>query len=138
MLIVLKDTANMLVLTLRENSTQANPIYLFEFVNQVTHKSYYFIASDTSVQKQRYNQFVLTEKNNANTLNGEVLLEDLGYYDYTVYETDLNSLSGLTTAADAVPHIVKAVEHGKVLVVNGTTNSIVYSPNSNTSIVYNP
>jgi hypothetical protein len=46
-----KGQSNTLTLTLTENSTLTNPIYLFQFNNQQTNVDYYFIANDTSQYK---------------------------------------------------------------------------------------
>jgi hypothetical protein len=121
---------------LTENATVANPIYLFEFINQQTNEQYYFISTDTSSYKQRYNKFQLIEKSNANTLAGEVTLGNEGFYDYVVYQTNLPNTSGLTNASQAVANIVKEVENGLVWVVPSTVVNITYEPASNTSIVY--
>lgn len=131
-----KGAVNNVVVTLTENSTAANPIYLFLFTNQQSNVNYFFIATDTSQYKERYNQFSVTEKMGANTLNGEVDLGNEGFYNYTVYQTSLSSLSGLTTAADAVDYIVKTVEVGLVWVVPVATSNTKYTPQSNTSVVY--
>ena len=131
-----KNTTNSIIVTLTENSTVANPIYLFEFINQQSLDKYYFISTDTSLFKQRYNEFQLTEKLNANTLNGEVTLGNEGFYDYNVYQTSLSSLSGLTTAEDAVPYIVLEVETGLVDCVLDTETIDRYNPADDTTIVY--
>ena len=107
-----KSATNNVVVTLKENSTVANPIYLFKFVSQQTLVSYYFIATDISAYKDRFNQFTVIEKANANTLNGEVTLGLQGYYDYKVYQTNLANTSGLANAGAAVPNITKEVEDG--------------------------
>ena len=124
------------MVTLTENSTVSNPIYLFEFTNQQSNVKYYFIATDTSSFKQRFNQFSLTETPNADTLNGQVSLGNEGFYDYTIYETDLTSTSGLTIAEDAVSHIVKSVEVGLVWVVPIADTNTQYSPQASNTIVY--
>jgi hypothetical protein len=120
----LKNSTNNVVVTLTENSTVTNPIYLFMFTNQTSNVPYYFISTDTSSYKTRYNKFSVVEKLGANTLNGEVTLGFNGYYNYTVYQTSLANTVGLTTAADAVPFITKSVEVGVVDVV-GTTAAFV-------------
>lgn len=123
-------------MTLTENSTVSNPIYLFLFINQQNNQKYYFIASDTSAFKQRFNQFSINETPNSDTLNGEVSLGNEGFYDYAIYETDLTSTSGLTNAEDAVSHIVKSVEVGLVWVVPVADTNTQYSPQASNTIVY--
>ena len=133
-----KSATNNVVVTLKENSTVANPIYLFKFVSQQTLVSYYFIASDISVYKDRFNQFTVIEKTNANTLNGEVTLGKQGYYDYKIYQTNLVNTTGLANAQAAIPNIVKEVEDGLVYVVFAANTDITYDSVDNTMIVYQP
>lgn len=136
MIRIVKDSENIIVVTLYENSTVSNPIYLFELVNQQSNVKFYFISTDTSTNITRYNRFELIETENADTLNGEVELGAEGYYNYTVYQTDLLTLDGLTEASEAVPNIVKTVEVGLCFVEFNPIANITYSPESNTNIVY--
>jgi hypothetical protein len=134
----LKNSTNNVVVTLTENSTVTNPIYLFMFTNQTSNVPYYFISTDTSSYKTRYNKFSVVEKLGANTLNGEVTLGFNGYYNYTVYQTSLSNTSGLTTAADAVPFITKSVEVGVVDVVLDAQTTTEYDVQDETNIIYQP
>ena len=134
----LKNSTNNVVVTLTENSTVTNPIYLFLFTNQTSNVPYYFIGTDTSAYKTRYNKFSIIEKVSANTLNGEVTLGFNGYYNYTVYQTSLANTSGLTTAADAVPFITKTVEVGVVDVVLDAQTTTEYDVQDETNIIYQP
>lgn len=136
MIRLIKDSENIIVVTLYENSTVTNPIYLFELVNQQSNRKFYFISTDTSTNVTRYNRFKLIEKPEPDTLNGELDLEAAGYYNYTVYQTDLLNLDGLTEASEAVPNIVKTVEVGLCFVEFNPIANITYSPASNTNIVY--
>jgi hypothetical protein len=132
-----KSAVNDVVVTLYENSTVTSPIYLFKFTNQQTNVDYYFIAEDISAYITRYNRFEVEEVEDADTLNGEVTLGNEGFYNYTVYQTTLPNTDGLTTAADAVPYILKEVENGLVWVELPTQTTITYTPPVNTTIVYN-
>lgn len=134
----LKNSTNNVVVTLTENSTVTNPIYLFMFTNQTSNVPYYFISTDTSSYKTRYNKFSVVEKLAANTLNGEVTLGLNGFYKYTVYQTSLSNTSGLTTAADAVPYITKIVEVGVVDVVLDAQTTTEYDVQDETNIIYQP
>ena len=134
----IKNTTNTVVVTLTENSTVTNPYYLFQFTNQTSNVDYYFIGTDESSFKERYNEFSITERDLANTLAGQVELGEEGFYDYIVYQTNLSTLSGLTTAADAVSNITKSVEYGKVWVVPANEAATVYTGNEDTLVVYNP
>lgn len=133
-----KAHTNSIVVTVTENATVANPIYLFRFTNQQTNVDYYFIATDTSIYKERFNKFSVIDKANPNTLNGETQLGNAGYYDYEISQTSLSSTSGLTTALDAVQYITKSVEIGLVWVLPTASTDDEYSPVSETSIVYHP
>lgn len=133
-----KGATNDVVVTLTENATATGFIYLFKFTNQQTAVDYYFIASDTSQYTERYNQFSVIEKINANTLNGEVSLGNEGFYDYEAYQTSLTTTTGLANAAAAVPYIVKSLEVGLVWVIPNTQDIDKYTPQTNTSIVYQP
>jgi hypothetical protein len=135
---VIKDNANTLTVTLTEKATVSNPIYLFKFTNQTSNVAYWFISSDTSQFKQRYNKFLLTEKNNANTLNGEITLGLEGRYDYEIYQTNLANTSGLSSASDAIENIVKTVEVGIVDVVFDVKEYAKYEVQYDTNIVYQP
>lgn len=133
-----KYKQNTIVVTLTENSTATNPYYLFQFTNQTSNVDYYFIAIDESNYKERYNEFTVTERDTPNTLNGQVELGDEGFYNYTIYQTSLSNLNGLTDAEDAVSSIVKSVEKGKVWVVPSTDANYTYTGVDTTAIVYNP
>jgi len=134
----LKDNTNNVVVTVTENSTVTNPIYLFLFQNQTTFDKYYFIATDISTFKERYNKFIVTEKANPNTLSGEVRLSFKGLYNYCIYQTNLANTSGLANAAAAVPNITKTVEVGTVQVVINDYEIDEYEVQDTTNIVYQP
>ena len=141
MLRVLKNSENILTVTLTEKSTLPNPIYLFKFVNQTSNVAYWFISEDTSQFKQRYNQFLLIEQADASpqdSLYGVIELGLEGRYDYEIYQTTLTSTVTLTTAIDAIPFIDKTVEVGLVDVVFAAENITKYQVESETNIVYQP
>lgn len=133
-----KYSENNVVITLTENSTATNPYYLFQFTNQTSNVDYYFIATDVSNFKERYNEFNVIERDNANTLAGQVELGDTGFYNYTIFQTSLNTLSGLTNASQALDYTVKEVEKGKVWVVPSSDSNYTYQLQDDTAIVYNP
>jgi len=133
-----KYSENNVVVTLTENSTATNPYYLFQFTNQTSNVDYYFIATDVSNFKERYNEFNVIERDNANTLAGQVELGDTGFYNYTIFQTSLNTLSGLTNASQALDYTVKEVEKGKVWVVPSSDSNYTYQLQDDTAIVYNP
>lgn len=133
-----KNTTNKVVVTLTENSTVSNPYYLFQFTNQTSKVDYYFIASDISNFKERYNEFSVTERDSPNTLQGQVQLGEEGFYNYTVYQTNLSTLTGLTNASEAVSNITKTVEFGKVWVVPNNSQIPTYTGQDDTLVIYTP
>lgn len=141
MLRILKNNDNIITVTLTEKSTLPNPIYLFKFINQTSNVAYWFISEDTSLFKQRYNQFQLLETvdiNPIDTLNGIIELGFEGRYDYEIYQTTLNNLDGLDSAEDAISFIDKTVEVGIVDVVFAAEEYAKYEVQSDTNIVYQP
>lgn len=105
MIVLKKGQVNSNVaLTLTELTTISNVTYLFEFKNDTTNNYYYVISEDTSVHKDRFNEFEITEGVN-DQLNGSVELGDVGFYTYKVYEQEGNSLS---------PDDLNVVESGKM------------------------
>ncbi len=141
MLRVLKNSENILTVTLTEKSTLPNPIYLFKFTNQTSNVAYWFISEDTSQFKQRYNQFLLIEQADAipqDSLNGVIELGLEGRYDYEVYQTTLTTTVNLGYAKDAIPFIDKTVEVGIVDVVFAAEILTEYEVESETNIVYQP
>ena len=87
---VVKNTVNTIVVTLTENSTVYDPIYLFRFTNQQSLTDYYFISVDTSQFKNRYNEFQLEEKPNADTLAGDIVKEVENGLVYVVMTAQTN------------------------------------------------
>lgn len=62
MLLINQGTTNSLILTLTENVTIDSPFYLFEFTNDVTMLSQYYILEDISIHPERYNEFLIDER----------------------------------------------------------------------------
>jgi hypothetical protein len=96
--IQLQEGFNLFAISLNDKVTLSDPIYLFEFVNQITLKRSYTILADLSQGKEQYNRFALINQDgNNNALQGEIDLTMQGYYNYTVYEqvstTNLQPLS---------------------------------------------
>jgi hypothetical protein len=99
MINIIQAESNTVILTLTEKTTIDNPNYLFRLTSDQQHEDYCFIAADTSLFKDRYNEFLIIETTDPDNLNGEVYLPVAGDYHYTVYQqassTNLNpSLSG--------------------------------------------
>ena len=76
-------------MTLAEKSTLANPTYLFEFKNSQTNISIYFISTDYSTAKNRYNKFDIIETNGvSDLLNSTINLSLEGQYSYVIREQE--------------------------------------------------
>lgn len=121
--------ANTVILTLTEKSVLTNPYYLFCITNDQLNSPSYFIASDTSIYKDRYNQFSITEKSNPNPLNGEVSLPIAGDYHYTVYEQ--------TSATNINPAQSGGIVETGRLTVTGSSSSTPAYTGTTTNTAYN-
>ena len=94
-----KSETNTIVMTLTEKQLLTNPNYLFVFTNRSSNNIVKFVvlnASDTSLYKDRYNEFsIVTNTNFASALEGQ--------YTYEVYEqasttnTNITGLNKLET-----------------------------------------
>lgn len=109
MIYIDKDTINTFVLTLTEDTTVSDPIYLFVFQNEYDLDSdkIYWIGTDTSTYKDRYNLFTLEEGVDVTFVKGQ--------YVYKVYESETipEDETGLTL-----------VEEGRMVVAGEIINSI--------------
>lgn len=91
-------------LTLAEDTTITNPVYLFEWQNDQTKVNYYAICQDVSLAgpaRERSNLFNITLGVD-DPLNSSLILGNVGRYHYFIYEqtstTNLDpSLSDNTT-----------------------------------------
>lgn len=138
-MIRLVSGSNDVVVTLTENSTVTDPIYLFRFFNQQNNTNYYVIQpSDTSEFKQRYNRFDIILTADPNTLAGEIDLPLNGLYNYEVYQTSLSVPFSIGEASEAVDYVVKSVEKGLVFVVFDETPTETFEPASIEYKVYDP
>jgi hypothetical protein len=87
-----KTETNTIVMTLTEKQLLTNPNYLFVFTNRSSNNVIKFVvlnASDTSLYKDRYNEFsIVTNTNFASALEGQ--------YTYEVYEQVSSSNLNIT------------------------------------------
>lgn len=119
---------NTVDLTLSEKTTITQPIYLFEFVNQITLKKSLLLSTDISQYLDRYNRFeIINQVGNNNPLIGEVDLTNEGYYFYSVYE---QSTSGLDTEG------LNKIESGIAKVERTPTDYADYTSQNRTVNVY--
>jgi hypothetical protein len=63
--------------TLTEKVTIANPYFLFAFTHRVTNRLTAVLLTDISTNKDRYNEFAVTQ--------GTTFNLDAGEYEYTIY-----------------------------------------------------
>lgn len=109
MIYIDKGEENSFVLTLTESTTIADPIYLFVFQSDydIEADPIYWIGTDTSQYKQRYNLFTLNEGVDVTFIKGQ--------YSYKVYESleVPENETGLTL-----------IEEGRMVVNGEETNSI--------------
>jgi hypothetical protein len=124
-MVILQDGANNVILTLTEKTTISNPYYLFALSSIQTNQTIYFMATDISSYKERYNKFVWTIKTNPNNNNGEFLLPIEGLYSYTAYQL---STPTLTPPQGAIILEVGNVQYGyseqSLTIYNLPTNEI--------------
>lgn len=74
--------------TTKEKETLTNPYYLIKFICDSTKKTAYCVCSDASVYPERYQKFLITEKTNPVSGNGEVSLDYRGKsWKYFIYES---------------------------------------------------
>jgi len=86
MITINKASVNTVVLTLTEKVTLSAPYYfLFSFTSQTTFDTVNFIAADTSLFTDRYNEFSITETTNPNLLNSQCELNPKGFWNYKIY-----------------------------------------------------
>jgi hypothetical protein len=87
-----KTETNTIVMTLTEKQLLTNPNYLFVFTNRSSNNVIKFVvlnASDTSLYKDRYNEFsIVTNTNFSSALEGQ--------YTYEVYEQTSTSNTNIT------------------------------------------
>jgi len=124
-MVILQDGANNVILTLTEKVTISNPYFLFALKSIQTNATIYFLATDISNYKERYNKFVWTIKTNPNNNNGEFLLPIEGLYSYTAYQL---STPSLTPPQGAIILEVGNVQYGyseqSLTIYNLPTNEI--------------
>ena len=114
MILINKNSTNTCILTLSERTTLTNAKYLFEFINDSTKQTKTFLCADISTNKERCNEFVITENATENLLTGTVSLT-IGDWKYNIYQQ--TSSTNLIVANSGA-----LVENGKVEVKGTTTN----------------
>lgn len=86
MILINKLSVNTVVLTLSEKTTLDPVVYLFEFIKDGSPGTCVtFISQDVSVNKYRYNQFLIEDSPVSAPLTGKLDFE-IGKYQYNIYE----------------------------------------------------
>lgn len=125
MINILKDTTNILYLTLTEKCNLTSPSYLMNIhsKNTLQDKVVRF-TGDTSLNTARFNKLILIEDSVEDLNNGKISLT-VGNYDYQVYETSTTTGTTLTN--------LNVVEIGQ-MTVSGSSNTTVTKFTNNKTI----
>jgi len=129
MILINKNSANTCILTLSERTTLTNAKYLFEFINDSTKENKTFLCADISTNKERCNEFIITENATENLLTGTVSLT-IGDWKYNIYEQ--TSTTNLVVANSGAK-----VENGKVEVKGTSTNLAEFTNTQSTYKEFN-
>lgn len=127
------------IMTLTENVTIPNPIFLLELTNQQSLDVSYVVVTNYSFQTQRYDRlqiFVTNDEPNPPSLDGNVYLTNPGFYDYKVFECVFNP--DYTQASDYVNVKGNQLESGLVWLVPTDPSSTLYTPDNTDTIIYQP
>lgn len=128
MILIRKNTVNNNILTLSEKTTLNNVVYLFEIINDQTKNNIYFISQDISVNKERFNEFNITDNITENHLMGIVNFPLKGFYKYNVYEQ--------TSTTNLSPIGLNLIDKGKLKVIDIYTSNVAYNGNQTNYIAY--
>ncbi len=86
-MILIKNTSNTVILTLKEKQTIAAPDWLFELINDLTGQKKYFHAEDISNYPDRYNKFIIIDNSSVELPgSGQMNFLPTGKWTYNVYE----------------------------------------------------
>jgi hypothetical protein len=83
---IARGANSILVMTLNEKQTLANPTFLFRFINEAANTEKCFISTDLSSYPERYNRFLITEVSSGENLTSGVVTLTEGIHEYRVYE----------------------------------------------------
>ena len=126
MINIVKNSANLLALTLTERGTAT--YYLFKFQSDNTEDVTYCVATDSSAYPDRFNKFTITEQASPNNLNAEVEMTTEGQWRYFVYAN--------SSSSNLDPTGLLELESGIVKVTGTTTPTTSYSGGNSNYIVY--
>lgn len=126
MINIVKNSANLLALTLTERGTAT--YYLFKFQSDNTEDVTYCVATDSSAFPDRFNKFTITEQASPNNLNAEVEMTTEGQWKYFVYAN--------SSSSNLDPTGLLELESGIVKVMGTTTPVTSYSGGNSNYVVY--
>lgn len=110
MIVLNRETANEVHITVTEKTTITNPVYIFRLTSETSNATKQFVSTDVSTNTIRYNKFIIetVEDSGSEDLDNAIVHMILeGFYNYEVYEAIAGS--------DASTSIVglNVVESGK-------------------------
>ena len=126
MINIVRNSANLLALTLTERGTAT--YYLFKFQSDNTEDVTYCVATDSSAFPDRFNKFTITEQASPNNLNAEVEMTTEGQWRYFVYAN--------SSSSNLDPTGLLELESGIVKVTGTSTPVTSYSGGNSNYVVY--
>lgn len=126
MINIVRNSANVVALTLKERGTAT--YYLFKFQSDNTEAVEYCIATDSSAFPNRYNRFTITEQTSPDNLNAQVEMTTEGQWRYYVYAN--------VSSSNLDPTGLVELESGIVKVTGTTTPVTSYSGGNSNYVVY--
>jgi hypothetical protein len=123
---IVRNSANLLALTLTERGTET--YYLFKFQSDNTEDVTYCVATDSSAFPDRFNKFTITEQASPNNLNAEVEMTTEGQWRYFVYAN--------SSSYNLDPTGLLELESGIVKVTGTSTPVTSYSGGNANYVVY--
>lgn len=119
MIKILKGNDNNCVFTLNEKTTIDPVFYILEiYSNQDHNTKLMLLQNDISSNKNRWNQFVITE-NDIEDINNSIITLKSGSYDYFVWQSSVSTLD--VSLADSI------IESGKIVVIGDSVDSIDFT-----------
>lgn len=126
MINIVRNSANVVALTLKERGTAT--YYLFKFQSDNTENVKYCIATDSSGYPERFNKFVITEQTSPDNTNAQVEMTTEGQWRYYVYAN--------SSSSNLDPTGLTELESGIVKVTGTTTPVTSYSGGNSNYVVY--
>lgn len=97
MIIIEKGKENLIDVTVSERAKSDGPLYLFVFKNLSTKEISMCFSDNLSTNRERYDRFLIKEKEDPNILKGEIELS-AGFFSYKIFEK--SNTNFIVTEAD--------------------------------------